>query len=278
MRTKLGSAVTCLLLALLTALSGCSGGSGSINDTPPYTPPSPPAFTPIAKFTINELIANSIFATGYNKSGFITAYTFSPNGTVTKALNMPTASISSASENLSGTYYIDNSGIIIIDIPLKSTEKIWKTTPAADEYNSFAIGSNHDPVIARWFFEETLGADQALAFSQGVTIPLATPTAPSFKSSNSTVFTVGSPGTFAIKATGIPTATYSVNGNLPNGISFNQTTGKLSGTPTTAGSYPLTFTASNGVLPNATQNFTLTVTTVVTGNTGQLTVNVNPEN
>ena len=35
--------------------------------------------------------------------------------------------------------------------------------------------------------------------------------------------------------------------------------GLLSGTATVAGSFPITITASNGVLPNATQNFTLTV-------------------
>ena len=37
-------------------------------------------------------------------------------------------------------------------------------------------------------------------------------------------------------------------------------TATLSGTPAAApGTYPLTFTAANGVLPNATQSFTLTV-------------------
>ncbi len=38
-------------------------------------------------------------------------------------------------------------------------------------------------------------------------------------------------------------------------------TATLTGTPasSTAGAYLLTFTASNGTLPNATQNFTLTV-------------------
>jgi hypothetical protein len=38
-------------------------------------------------------------------------------------------------------------------------------------------------------------------------------------------------------------------------------TGTLAGTPAagTDGTYPITFTGTNGVLPNATQNFTLTV-------------------
>ena len=41
-------------------------------------------------------------------------------------------------------------------------------------------------------------------------------------------------------------------------------TATLSGTPaaSTAGTYPLTITAANGVAPNATQSFTLTVAAV----------------
>src|SRR5262249_15324481 len=38
-------------------------------------------------------------------------------------------------------------------------------------------------------------------------------------------------------------------------------TATLTGTPTVAGQFPLTITATNGVLPNATQTFTLTVLT-----------------
>ena len=55
--------------------------------------------------------------------------------------------------------------------------------------------------------------------------------------------------------------TYSLAGALPSGVNFVGTTGVLSGTPAlgTTGGYPLTITASNGVLPNATQNFALVV-------------------
>jgi N-acetylneuraminic acid mutarotase len=44
-------------------------------------------------------------------------------------------------------------------------------------------------------------------------------------------------------------------------VTFNATTGVLSGTPAagTAGTYAITFTAANGITPNATQSFTLTV-------------------
>jgi hypothetical protein len=87
----------------------------------------------------------------------------------------------------------------------------------------------------------------------------ATQTAPGITSASSTAFTVGTPGTFGVTATGYPVPVVSEAGTLPNGVTFNA--GQLSGTPAagTAGTYPIMFTASNGVSPNATQNFILTV-------------------
>jgi hypothetical protein len=85
--------------------------------------------------------------------------------------------------------------------------------------------------------------------------------APAITSANSTTFQVGTAGSFMVTATGSPTPTFTETGALPNGVTFNTTTGVLSGTPVggTGGTYPLTFTAENGITPNATQSFTLTV-------------------
>jgi hypothetical protein len=85
--------------------------------------------------------------------------------------------------------------------------------------------------------------------------------APAITSSNVAGFTVGSAGTFTVTATGTPKPTLSESGALPSGVSFVPATGVLSGTPAsgTAGNYPLTFTAANGVGSNATQTFTLAV-------------------
>ena len=79
-------------------------------------------------------------------------------------------------------------------------------------------------------------------------------------SANNTTFTVGSNGSFTVTATGVPTPTLSESGALPSGVTFTPATGVLSGTPATGtqGTYPITFTASNGVGSNAVQNFTLT--------------------
>jgi hypothetical protein len=88
--------------------------------------------------------------------------------------------------------------------------------------------------------------------------------APAITSPNNAAFTTGAPGTFTVTATGSPTPTFIRTGTLPTGVRFvdhRNGTGTLSGTPAagTEGTYSIVFKARNGVLPTATQNFTLTV-------------------
>ena len=90
------------------------------------------------------------------------------------------------------------------------------------------------------------------------------PAPPTIVSRTSTAFTAGLPGTFTVTATDLPVSTLTESGALPTGVTFTDNgnnTGTLSGTPAagTAGTYNIVFTASNGVLPNAVQNFTLTI-------------------
>jgi hypothetical protein len=84
---------------------------------------------------------------------------------------------------------------------------------------------------------------------------------PTMTSANNTAFTIGTPGSFVMNATGIPTPAIAAVGALPLGVTYNPATKTLAGTPAagTAGVYPLTVTASNGVPPNANQSFALTV-------------------
>ncbi|MEA2610029.1 MAG: hypothetical protein QOJ75_2272 [Chloroflexota bacterium] len=97
-----------------------------------------------------------------------------------------------------------------------------------------------------------------------VAIGASQPQAPAFTSPNSATFVAGSAGTFAVTTTGSPTPAVSQTGALPTGVTFTPNangTATLAGTPATgtAGTYPLVLTAANGISPNATQNFTLTV-------------------
>ena len=92
------------------------------------------------------------------------------------------------------------------------------------------------------------------------TFTLTVNEAPAITSAVHATFTVGASGSFTVTATGYPTPTFSETGSLPSGVTL-LTNGTLSGTPDTgtAGSYPITITASNGVLPDDHQSFTLTV-------------------
>jgi uncharacterized membrane protein YdcZ (DUF606 family) len=89
---------------------------------------------------------------------------------------------------------------------------------------------------------------------------------PAITSSDNTTFFEGAVGTFTVTTTGVPTPTLALSGALPDGVTFTDNgdgTATLAGTPVSGagGVYDLTFTASNGALPNATQYFTLTVNT-----------------
>ncbi|WP_166376057.1 Ig domain-containing protein [Aeromicrobium phragmitis] len=83
---------------------------------------------------------------------------------------------------------------------------------------------------------------------------------PAITSADTTAFTVTQSGSFAVAATGTPTPVVTATGALPAGVTMGAD-GVLSGTPEsgTAGSYPLTLTADNGVPPVAVQSFTLVI-------------------
>ena len=88
--------------------------------------------------------------------------------------------------------------------------------------------------------------------------------APRITSPAGTTFTAGQAGTFTVTTTGVPNSTLSETGALPPGVTFTDNgdgTATLAGTPAadTGGPYPFTITATNGVSPDATQPFTLTV-------------------
>ena len=88
--------------------------------------------------------------------------------------------------------------------------------------------------------------------------------APAITSASHATFAEETAGTFTVTASGNPTSSLGETGTLPSGVTFvdnGNGTATLAGTPAagTAGSYPITITASNGVNPDATQSFTLTV-------------------
>ena len=113
-------------------------------------------------------------------------------------------------------------------------------------------------------FPITITASNGIAPDATQNFTLTVGQAPAITSADATTFIVGSAGNFTITTTGFPNSALTRTGALPSGVTFTDNgdgTASLSGTPVagTGGTYPITFTASNGVGANATQNFTLTV-------------------
>ena len=153
-------------------------------------------------------------------------------------------------------------GALPTGVTLNSTTGVLSGTPAAGTGGTYPI---------------TITAANGTLPNATQSFTLTVDQAPTITSGNSTTFTVGTAGTFTVTATGFPAPTFSETGTLPTGVTLNSTTGVLSGTPAagTGGTYPITITAANGTLPNATQSFTLTVDeapTITSGNSTTFTV------
>ncbi len=99
-----------------------------------------------------------------------------------------------------------------------------------------------------------VGSPATQPFTLNVT---ATPVAPHITSADATSFTAGVDGSFNVTATGNPAPTFTETG-APSGVTLT-TGGLLSGTPTATGTFTIMITAANGVTPDDTQTFTLTV-------------------
>ena len=87
-------------------------------------------------------------------------------------------------------------------------------------------------------------------------------TPPSFTSANNSTVEFAEPGSFTVTTTGFPAPGITESGGLPAGVTFTDNgngTGTLAGTPGQSGTFPIAFTATNGVGPDAVQNFTLIV-------------------
>ncbi len=95
-------------------------------------------------------------------------------------------------------------------------------------------------------------------------LPITGDQPPAFTSAPGTVFSVGGAGRFTVKTSGYPAPTVAETGSLPAGVTFTDNgegSSTIAGTPAagSAGTYPLTLTAHNGIGADATQSFALTV-------------------
>ena len=137
-------------------------------------------------------------------------------------------------------------------------------------------------------YDLTLTATNGVGSPATQSFALTVTSAPAITSADNTAFTVGTAWSFTVTTGGSPTPAITESGALPSGVTFKDNgdgTATLAGTPAagTGGSYDLTLTAANGVTPNATQPFVLSVdvppsitsadsTTFTAGSAGTFTV------
>lgn len=164
------------------------------------------------------------------------------------------------------------------------TVSVSGTLPDGITFSSPTLSGTPTSTVSSSTFIQVVATNSGGTHVQNFTLNVAPPQAPQITSTANATFSVGQLGSFTFTASGAPTPTIQVFGSLPNGVSYNQQTGILSGTPLAADGSPflLTVQASNSVGASAVQSFTLTVLgvaptitthpTTVTANVGQSAV------
>jgi ELWxxDGT repeat protein len=106
----------------------------------------------------------------------------------------------------------------------------------------------------------------SITFTFAATPPPPAPTPPTITTTSLPDWTVGATYDQTIATSGgmAPVTLGITAGALPNGLSLDSNTGVISGTPTTAGTYALTITATGGDGAASSQNYTLAINSPLT--------------
>jgi hypothetical protein len=221
-------------------LSG-TPGSGTAGSYPITFTPNNGVGSPAGQsFTLTVNLA-PVFTSANN-----TTFTTGSAGTFTVvATGTPTPALSETGVLPTGVTFVDNGN---------GTATL-SGSPAAGTGGSYTITIKAKNTVGTSPQTFTLSVDQS----------------PAITSNASTTFGVGAFASFTVTTSGFPAPALSDNSaTLPSGVTFADNgngTGTLSGTPATGtvGSYPITFTANNGIGSSFNQSFSLTVS-VATAN------------
>ena len=114
------------------------------------------------------------------------------------------------------------------------------------------------PTTIGTFFGDIVASNQDGTTLQPFSITISAPIPPQITSPPPGNGSVGVPYTHTVTAIGTPIINFAASG-LPPGLSLDSTTGVISGTPTTLGTYSGDIIARNGFLPNAVQPFNIAI-------------------
>jgi hypothetical protein len=256
--------ITSFTSGLATIVSGNSttltavftNGTGSIdNGVGAVTSGTPVNISPVATTTYTLTVTNTATA-----PATVTA-------TTTVTVHVPPA-ITSAN---SATFTVGSNGTFTVRTtgnPTASLNAVG-TLPGTVTFHDNSDGTatiSGTPTGSPASYPITITASNGVSPNavQTFTLNVVLVQAPAITSGNNVTFTIGSNGSFTVNTTGSPNAALSKTGALPSAVNFTDNgngTATISGTPGvgTAGNYPITITANNGVNPNAQQTFTLSV-------------------
>jgi hypothetical protein len=184
--------------------------------------------------------------------------------TVSSAPTISSANSTSFAVGTAGSFTVTTSGFPNPTLTTTGTLPAWLSFTDNGDGTGTLAGT--PPAGSGGSYNFTINADNGTAPSDSQAFTLTVTESPTITSADSASFQAGTAGNFLVTTSaGFPVATtLSKTGTLPSGVTFTDNgngTATLAGTPAagTAGSYPITITASNGASPNGTQSFTLTV-------------------
>jgi hypothetical protein len=204
-------------------------------------------------FTAHNGVGNDATQTFTLSVGQPPAFTSADHDTFTvgKAISFPVAASGIPKPTLSE----DSSDTLPGGITFDAAKDILAGTPTAASGGTYTL---------HFTAHNGIGADAAQTFTLTVNEP------PTFVSPPTASFLVNAAGSFTVAASGYPQPSLSESSTdvLPANVGFDPATGILSGSPSSAGTYTLHFTAHSDSGPDASQTVVLTV--------AQVAVTLNP--
>jgi VCBS repeat-containing protein len=251
-----GATVELLRGGTVVASGNASGTTISLTDT---SVPSDGAYSYTARQTTSGGTSNQSAALS------ITIDTTQPSVTINQAAGQ-TDPTSSSPINFTVVFSESVSGFTSSDVQLSGTANATTAlvTGAGTTYNVAVSGMTTSGTVIATIpaggATDAAGNANTVSTSTDNSVTYNAPVAPQFTSGTPPNGTVGVAYTFTFTASGNPSSSFSKTvGTLPPGLTLS-TSGVLSGTPATAGNYTFTVKASNGVAPDATQQFTIRIT------------------